>query len=133
MQLKLQMMAILTSQRRPMPSRRQTRMPRVVLQSPSGPSQYDTSHTHLTHRGQPVTEDTVEGEVEEGEEVPPQEDDVTQDDDQQSSGSMERRNDEPPPDDQIEAWHQHQKDMGRTDTSSTLAPLQNASAQDWLG
>jgi hypothetical protein len=71
-------------------------------------------------------EDTVEGEVEDQ----PEDEEP---DDQESSGSMERRNDEPPPDDQIQAWHQHQKDMGRTDTSSTLAPLENASAQDWLG
>jgi hypothetical protein len=56
------------------------------------------------------------------------------------SGQLERHgqsagrgSDEPPSEKQIETWHQMQKDQGRTDTSSTLAPLQNASAQDWLG
>ena len=47
--------------------------------------------------------------------------------------TVERDKEKTPSGDEIETWHQHQQDMGRTDTSATLAPLTNASAQDWLG
>lgn len=41
--------------------------------------------------------------------------------------------DQPPTRQDIESWYQRQDDAQRTDTSATLAPLANASAQDWLG
>jgi hypothetical protein len=33
----------------------------------------------------------------------------------------------------LDRWQAHQKEMGRTDTSATLRPLVEATAQDWLG
>lgn len=65
-------------------------------------------------------EEVAEGEVEDSGQVEPYEDE-----DDKSKRA--------PTKDEIEAWWSHQREMGRTDTSSTLAPLQNASAEDWLG
>jgi hypothetical protein len=55
-----------------------------------------------------------------------------EDDDGATEAASDRGN-ESPTTQEIEGWHRHQKDMGRTDTSSTLAPLEKATAEQWLG
>lgn len=71
-----------------------------------------------------VQDNEVEGEVEDGD----------------GNRSVARRDedgrgdsDQPPTRKDIESWYERQDEAGRTDTSATLAPLANASAQDWLG
>jgi hypothetical protein len=89
---------------------------------PGKPTQQDEDEVEVEGD---VEDNEVEGEVEEGgRDVARRDQDG--DDDRGSS-------DQPPTRKDIESWYQRQDDAERTDTSATLAPLANASAEDWLG
>jgi len=74
-----------------------------------------------------VSDESDETEAVDEDETGGSQDVARRDDDDRGSS------DQPPTRQDIESWHQRQDDAQRTDTSATLAPLANASAQDWLG